>query len=190
MNPEYNWESLNNVYYNTKDVNIIYLFIYYVIETIILQLLIIIVDLLFYNDCYDYIFSLKTIFSCEDKVTYISNNERIAVQEQSKENNNIVIYKLSKPLHCNHKISCSFEKNKCNVIYGKNESKKSALLYMLSGLMKYVNGIIYVNGLNLNENKSFIKKDVSFCYKNEILYDFLTVEEHLELYIFININFL
>lgn len=51
--------------------------------------------------------------------------------------------------------------------------------------MKYVNGIIYVNGLDLNDNKSIIKKDISFCYKNEILYDFLTVEEQLELYIFI-----
>lgn len=157
-----------------------------IIMIIIIQSLILFIDFNLYDKYKNFILFWRVMYNDEDEDPPIRKNERNAVKDKSKENSNIIVYKVSKCLNMTniyHRISCSFEKNKCNVIYGKNKSGKSTLLYLISGLMSYKNGIIYINGLDLNENLSDIKKEISFCYEDEILYEYLTVEEQLKLYI-------
>ncbi|KAH8039644.1 hypothetical protein HPB51_008237 [Rhipicephalus microplus] len=78
-------------------------------------------------------------------------------------------------------LSVDFIRNRITVIFGHSGSGKSTLVKMICGILRPDEGNIYVNDLNvqcaLSETRSFI----SYCAENSTLFEFMTVQEHIQL---------
>ena len=59
-------------------------------------------------------------------------------------------------------------------------SKSTVMI--VSGLLKPSEGAVYFRGHALQKNMSEVRKDISFSSSHNVLFDSLTVEEHLIFY--------
>lgn len=77
----------------------------------------------------------------------------------------------------------SFEVNKGEMValIGLNGAGKSTTIKHIIGLMEPRQGNIFINGLSFKENKEAYRKQFTFVPETPILYDELTLEEHLRL---------
>eukprot|EP00833_Pecoramyces_ruminatium_P016782 jgi/Orpsp1_1/1190814/evm.model.d7180000081369.1 len=53
---------------------------------------------------------------------------------------------------------------------------------MITGLIKPTNGKIFYDGIEFNENELFIRENMGICYQENILFNSLTVEENLKIF--------
>lgn len=53
---------------------------------------------------------------------------------------------------------------------------------MLTGSIPPTKGIAFVNGYDVEKNSEYARKSLGFCPQHSILYDELTVREHLTFY--------
>ena len=51
---------------------------------------------------------------------------------------------------------------------------------MISGILEPDNGDIFLNGKSLITNKDYLYQNIGLCQQEDIFFDYLTVEEHLE----------
>lgn len=66
-------------------------------------------------------------------------------------------------------------------LIGLNGAGKSTTLNHVIGLLQPFSGEIMLNGLNIKENPEEYKKQIAYVPETPILYDELTLKEHLEL---------
>lgn len=66
-------------------------------------------------------------------------------------------------------------------LIGLNGAGKSTTLNHVIGLLQPFSGEITLNGLNIKENPEEYKKQIAYVPETPILYDELTLKEHLEL---------
>lgn len=78
-------------------------------------------------------------------------------------------------------IDFSIEKNSITAIIGLNGAGKSTTIKHILGLLKPLEGSIEVNGLSLNKNIEDYRKNISYIPETPVLYDELTLEEHINL---------
>ena len=65
-------------------------------------------------------------------------------------------------------------------LLGNNGAGKTTLINMISGIIKPNNGDIFLNDISVVTNKSFLYKSMGLCQQEDIFFEYLTVEEHLE----------
>ena len=65
-------------------------------------------------------------------------------------------------------------------LLGHNGAGKSTLINMISGIFDPTVGDILLNGKSLVTDKSYLYNNIGLCQQENIFFDYLTVQEHLE----------
>lgn len=78
-------------------------------------------------------------------------------------------------------ISFSVEKGEIVALIGLNGAGKSTTIKHIIGLMEPKKGQIRINGRTIQEDRNEYRKQFSFIPESPVLYDELTLEEHLHL---------
>ena len=76
-------------------------------------------------------------------------------------------------------ISLNLYKSKILCLLGHNGAGKSTTISMLTGLVQMTGGQVTVNKLDLKADIDEIRQSTGLCSQKDILYDSLTVSEHL-----------
>ncbi|XP_005351233.2 ATP-binding cassette sub-family A member 3-like [Microtus ochrogaster] len=82
-------------------------------------------------------------------------------------------------------LSLNVYEGQVTVLLGHNGAGKSTTLSVLTGLYWSpfrAKGEAYINGYNISDNMIEIRKDLSFCPQHDLLFDDLTLSEHLFFY--------
>ena len=70
--------------------------------------------------------------------------------------------------------------NEIFCLLGHNGAGKTTLINMISGIFDPDYGDILLNGRSLVTNKKYLYENIGLCQQEDIFFDYLTVEEHLE----------
>lgn len=76
-------------------------------------------------------------------------------------------------------LSVKFFKNQISVILGHNGAGKTTTMNILTGLFPPSYGNMYINGHSVRENTKKARESVGLCPQHNVLFDDLTVTEHL-----------
>uniref|UniRef100_A0A3Q0S9J7 ATP binding cassette subfamily A member 3 n=1 Tax=Amphilophus citrinellus TaxID=61819 RepID=A0A3Q0S9J7_AMPCI len=68
------------------------------------------------------------------------------------------------------------------VLLGHNGAGKTTTLSMLTGLFPPTSGRAYINGYNICQDMALIRRSLGLCPQHDVLFDNLTVREHLLFY--------
>uniref|UniRef100_A0A8C6NK84 ATP binding cassette subfamily A member 3 n=1 Tax=Nothobranchius furzeri TaxID=105023 RepID=A0A8C6NK84_NOTFU len=68
------------------------------------------------------------------------------------------------------------------VVLGHNGAGKTTTLSMLTGLFPPTSGMAYINGYNICQDMALIRRSLGLCPQHDVLFDNLTVREHLLFY--------
>ncbi|XP_067861316.1 ATP-binding cassette sub-family A member 13-like [Heptranchias perlo] len=79
-------------------------------------------------------------------------------------------------------LNLDFYKGEITALLGPNGAGKTTTMSMLTGLYQPSSGAVYVNGRNMNRDLSVIRKELGVCLQHDVLFESLTVHEHLLLY--------
>ena len=78
-------------------------------------------------------------------------------------------------------ISIDFYKNQVTGLLGHNGAGKTTTTFMLTGIYAPSSGTATILGYNIQSQMDQIRTSMGFCPQYDILYDSLTVNEHLDL---------
>ncbi|CAH6793032.1 Abca16 [Phodopus roborovskii] len=95
-------------------------------------------------------------------------------------------------------LSLNVYEGQITVLLGHNGAGKSTILSILTGMYQSpfrAKGEAYINGYNISDNMTEIRKDLGFCPQHDLLFDDLTLSEHIFFYctikgIYQNINYM
>jgi len=79
-------------------------------------------------------------------------------------------------------VSLKIYKNQIFVLLGHNGAGKTTTLSMLTGMLKITSGKASIFGLDVDTEMDKIRKIMGVCPQHNILFDHLTVKEHLEMF--------
>ncbi|KAI1884433.1 hypothetical protein AGOR_G00226350 [Albula goreensis] len=68
------------------------------------------------------------------------------------------------------------------VLLGHNGAGKTTTLSMLTGLFPPTSGRAYINGYDISQDMALIRRSLGLCPQHDVLFDNLTVREHLLFY--------
>ena len=120
-----------------------------------------------------------------DLLEYERHHQNLSIIEQQKlnENNCLKIVGVTKKfgqLKAVNNFNCQFFTNEIFCLLGHNGAGKTTLVNIISGLMDPEEGDIFLNGVSLITNKDLVYKNIGLCQQENILFEFLTVSEHLQ----------
>ena len=72
--------------------------------------------------------------------------------------------------------------NQVTSLLGHNGAGKTTTMSMLTGLIRPSTGTAYIEGFDIRNEMGRIRRSLGLCPQNNILFDSLTVEEHLKFY--------
>ncbi|RKP18982.1 hypothetical protein ROZALSC1DRAFT_29376, partial [Rozella allomycis CSF55] len=107
-------------------------------------------------------------------VSSLSNSEKVCIKNVSK------VYQGSSVKALNN-INLEFAKNEVFGLIGFNGAGKSTLINILTGTIHATQGSISIFGKD-SKRRSEISEKIGICAQYDILYDELTVRDHLEFY--------
>ncbi|KAG1683891.1 ATP-binding cassette sub-family A member 3 [Nymphon striatum] len=76
-------------------------------------------------------------------------------------------------------LTLNMYENQITAVLGHNGAGKSTIMAMLTGIYTPTRGTAFVNNFDIRTNMTDIRRNLGFCPQHDILYDDLTVEEHL-----------
>lgn len=76
-------------------------------------------------------------------------------------------------------VSLNLYEGQITVLLGHNGAGKTTLMSMLTGLFPATSGSALVNGCSISDNISGVRSSLGLCPQHDVLFDRLTVEEHL-----------
>uniref|UniRef100_A0A667GF24 ABC transporter domain-containing protein n=1 Tax=Lynx canadensis TaxID=61383 RepID=A0A667GF24_LYNCA len=79
-------------------------------------------------------------------------------------------------------LTLTFHRGQISALLGTNGAGKTTVISMLTGLHPPTSGTITVNGRNLQTDLSAIRRELGVCLQRDVLFDNLTVLEHLVLF--------
>ncbi|KAK4473056.1 hypothetical protein MN116_004248 [Schistosoma mekongi] len=87
---------------------------------------------------------------------------------------------LNRVALCN--VNMQFYEDQITVILGRNGAGKTTLLSILVGILQPTQGKIIMHGQVTNQRFDVLRKMLGYCPQYDILYDSLTVAEHINLF--------
>nr|XP_033770036.1 ATP-binding cassette sub-family A member 3 [Geotrypetes seraphini]XP_033770037.1 ATP-binding cassette sub-family A member 3 [Geotrypetes seraphini]XP_033770038.1 ATP-binding cassette sub-family A member 3 [Geotrypetes seraphini] len=79
-------------------------------------------------------------------------------------------------------LTLNMYEGQITVLLGHNGAGKSTTLSMLTGLYPPTSGEAYINGYEITREMVLIRKSLGLCPQHDVLFDNMTVEEHLFFY--------
>ncbi|KAM5203989.1 ATP-binding cassette sub-family A member 13 isoform 2-T2 [Hipposideros larvatus] len=79
-------------------------------------------------------------------------------------------------------LTVTFHSGQISALLGSNGAGKTSVISMLTGLYPPTSGTIIVNGKNLQTDLAAVRKELGVCPQQDVLFDTLTVREHLLLF--------
>lgn len=76
-------------------------------------------------------------------------------------------------------ISLNMYEDQITVLLGHNGAGKSTTVAMLTGFIAPTSGTAYVGGYNIRTQMTKVRQSLGICPQHNILFDDLTVEEHI-----------
>lgn len=76
-------------------------------------------------------------------------------------------------------LNLQFLKNNVNVLLGQNGAGKTTTLSIVTGLFAPTSGSVSINGHDIVTDTANARKSIGLCPQFDILWDALTVEEHM-----------
>ncbi|XP_065674630.1 ATP-binding cassette sub-family A member 2 isoform X2 [Hydra vulgaris] len=93
----------------------------------------------------------------------------------------VKIYQPVDKCAVNH-VNLKIYENQVTVLLGHNGAGKSTIMSILTGLMRPTSGTAFINEADININIKKALKNLGWCPQNNVLFDRLTVEEHILFY--------
>ncbi|XP_043729287.1 ATP-binding cassette sub-family A member 13 isoform X2 [Cervus elaphus] len=98
----------------------------------------------------------------------------------------VVLLSVTKE-HDHHKagvwdLTLTFHRDQITALLGTNGAGKTTVISLLTGLYPATSGTITVNGRSLQKDPSGVRAELGVCLQRDILFDHLTVLEHLLLF--------
>jgi ABC-type multidrug transport system ATPase subunit len=124
-------------------------------------------------------------FSLINRATTVGSYHENAPSEDApplvKIKNLVKRYK-GRPVNAVDGLSFTFNKNQITALLGHNGAGKSSLLGTLTGLLTPTSGDCFVDGMSITKNTFQARQMIGFCPQDNVLFDKLTVYEHIEFY--------
>lgn len=79
-------------------------------------------------------------------------------------------------------LSLNFYKNEISSFLGHNGAGKSTTMHLLTGLYYPTSGTAWINDMDINKSMHSIRKQLGFVPQYNVLFDKMTVDEHLWFY--------
>ncbi|XP_075213435.1 phospholipid-transporting ATPase ABCA1-like isoform X2 [Lycorma delicatula] len=79
-------------------------------------------------------------------------------------------------------LSINFYEDQITSFLGHNGAGKTTTISILTGLFAPTSGTAYINGLDIRSDMDIIRNSLGMCPQHNVLFDQLTVEEHLLFY--------
>jgi ABC-type multidrug transport system ATPase subunit len=79
-------------------------------------------------------------------------------------------------------LSVKFYRNMITAFLGRNGAGKSTTWSILTGLIPPSSGTVYIDGFDILTDIKVVRKRLGFAPQHNILFDHLTVKEHLEFF--------
>lgn len=79
-------------------------------------------------------------------------------------------------------LSLSLYKNQITVLLGHNGAGKTTAMSILTGLFPPTSGDMYINGFSVRTDTKKARESVGLCPQHNVLFDELTVDEHLRFF--------
>ncbi|KAK9966236.1 hypothetical protein ABG768_003359 [Culter alburnus] len=95
--------------------------------------------------------------------------------------NLVKIYKKGAKLAVNH-LNIKFYEGQITSFLGHNGAGKTTTMSILTGLFPPTAGTIYVKGMDIRTDMDIIRRTLGVCPQHNVLFDILTVEEHVWFY--------
>ncbi|XP_047443764.1 phospholipid-transporting ATPase ABCA1 isoform X2 [Mugil cephalus] len=95
--------------------------------------------------------------------------------------NLVKIYKNGGKLAVNH-LNLKFYEGQITSFLGHNGAGKTTTISVLTGLFPPTSGTVYIKGMDIRYNMDSIRRTLGVCPQHNVLFDILTVEEHVWFY--------
>ncbi|XP_055796674.1 phospholipid-transporting ATPase ABCA1 isoform X1 [Salvelinus fontinalis] len=95
--------------------------------------------------------------------------------------NLVKIYKQGAKLAVNH-LNLKFYEGQITSFLGHNGAGKTTTMSILTGLFPPTAGTVYIKGMDIRTDMDIIRKTLGVCPQHNVLFDILTVEEHVWFY--------
>uniref|UniRef100_A0A3Q3L3K9 P-type phospholipid transporter n=1 Tax=Mastacembelus armatus TaxID=205130 RepID=A0A3Q3L3K9_9TELE len=95
--------------------------------------------------------------------------------------NLVKIYKKGAKLAVNH-LNLKFYEGQITSFLGHNGAGKTTTISVLTGLFPPTSGTIYIKGMDIRYDMDIIRRTLGVCPQHNVLFDILTVEEHVWFY--------
>ncbi|XP_007498284.2 phospholipid-transporting ATPase ABCA3-like isoform X1 [Monodelphis domestica] len=76
-------------------------------------------------------------------------------------------------------LTLNFYENQITVLLGQNGAGKTTTMSILTGMLCATSGKAYIYGHEISKEFDQIRKSLSFCPQHDILFDYMTVYDHL-----------
>ncbi|XP_027884349.1 ATP-binding cassette sub-family A member 1 isoform X1 [Xiphophorus couchianus] len=113
----------------------------------------------------------------EDHIEAEPNNMNLGVNIR----NLVKIYKKGGKIAVNH-LNLKFFEGQITSFLGHNGAGKTTTISVLTGLFPPTSGTVYVKGMDIRYDLDIIRKTLGVCPQHNVLFDILTVEEHVWFY--------
>ncbi|KAG7282815.1 hypothetical protein CRUP_012204 [Coryphaenoides rupestris] len=95
--------------------------------------------------------------------------------------NLVKIYQQGPKLAVNH-LNLKFYEGQITSFLGHNGAGKTTTMSILTGLFPPTSGTVYIKGMDIRSDMDFIRRTLGVCPQHNVLFDILTVEEHVWFY--------
>uniref|UniRef100_A0A672JQR1 P-type phospholipid transporter n=1 Tax=Salarias fasciatus TaxID=181472 RepID=A0A672JQR1_SALFA len=95
--------------------------------------------------------------------------------------NLVKIYKKGAKLAVNH-LNLKFYEGQITSFLGHNGAGKTTTISVLTGLFPPTSGTVYIKGMDIRHDMDIIRRTLGVCPQHNVLFDILTVEEHVWFY--------
>ena len=125
------------------------------------------------------------IINDDEKISFETHHQELSPnnQELKKQDQCLRLVNVSKTfgdLKAVDNFNGELFPNEIFCLLGHNGAGKSTTINMISGILDPDEGDIFLNGRSLVTNKDYLYENIGLCQQEDIYFDYLTVEEHLQ----------